>query len=126
MNRVTFCRSISLTADNVTETNLHNFEFESNGVINPNEVVFVVSRNSAPMTQTVFKHHLRLTSKLFYLGLKINNSSHQTLEYKKHTLLKNLLRHRAVKISCHVITAKDLHRAEIKTIQLNLMHTNMW
>jgi hypothetical protein len=117
MNRVVWCRSICLTAISITEANLHLFELEDDTVLRPNESVLIVPRDSTPLTQTVLKrHHLRCTSKLFYLGLEVTNTGTKIRHQNKHTLLKKLLRNDTVKTKLHVIAAKDLHRAETKTL----------
>jgi hypothetical protein len=117
MEKVVWCRSICITADRLTEENVHLFELEDDVNLRPHETVFFVARTATPLTQTVFKHHrLHRTSKLYYLGLEVTNAGTKILRRRKHTLLKKLLRSDAMKIKAHVISTKDLHRAEIKTL----------
>jgi hypothetical protein len=117
---VLFVRSICLTAHHLTENNAHLFELETAVHLRPHETLLMVSRNASPATQTVFRHHhLRRSSKLFYLGLSVTNSHHVPVHAKANTLVRKLLRRYAVEVSLHVLTARDLLRAEIATVHLN-------
>jgi hypothetical protein len=46
----------------------------------------------------------------------VTNTGTKIRHQNKHTLLKKLLRNNAIKTKLHVIAAKDLHRAETKTL----------
>lgn len=116
MRRVVFCRSLCLTAAHMTDTNHRQFHFEDACVFRPQEVWLIVSRNTNPMVQTIYKnHHTRPTNKLFHVGINVRNTSGKIIKVGKNTLLSSLLHRVKIKTSLTVVTAKDLLRAEIDT-----------
>ena len=113
MRRVLFCRSIYPTADHITEANHHLYELEDDVLFKSMDSLMIFSRNVAPISQNVYKHHYFLTScKLFYVGLHVVNRSRKTIKLKKKSLLKNLLLRPKIKYSLNVVTAKDVCHAE--------------
>jgi len=113
MKRIIFCRSLCLTAEHISESNVHLFELEEQLVLHPNDTIMAISRNAAPLSQSVYKHHdLRPTSKLFCIGLNIMNQSNKIVTLKKNTLLKKLVQMQGMKYSLHVANIKDICHAE--------------
>ena len=89
MRRVLFCRSIYPTADHITEANHHLFELEDDCLFKSMDSLMIFSRNVAPISQNVYKHHYFLTSrKLFYVGLHVVNRSRKTIKLRKKILIK--------------------------------------
>jgi hypothetical protein len=116
MRRVVFCRSLCLTAEHLTTTNHRQFEIEDDCFFRPQEVWLIVSRNTNPMAQTIYKnHHTRPTNKLFHIGIHVKNNSGKTIKIGKNTLLSTLMQRVRIEKSFTVVTAKDLLRAEIDT-----------
>ena len=116
MKRVIYCRSLCLTAQHISETNVHLFELEDDLVLHPNDTVMAFSRNAAPYSQSVYKYHdLCPTSKMFNIGLNVMNKSSKIITLKKNTLLKKLVHMPGMKYTCHVTNIKDICRAETDT-----------
>jgi hypothetical protein len=105
-----------LTAEQLTTSNHRFFEFEDDCVFRPQETRLIVSRNTNPIPQVIYKHHhTRPTNKLYYTGLYVKNTGHKTIKIKKNTLLTTLVRRAGIMPALTVVTAKDLLRAEIDT-----------
>jgi hypothetical protein len=110
---VLFCRSICLTAEHITSSNHHLFEFEHEYTLKPKNMILLISRNATPMIQTVYKHQkFNPTNKLFHVGLNIFNNSDKVIKIKKNLRLNVLLRQPHVNYSLHITTYKDICKAE--------------